>query len=151
MKQTLLNSIDEKIEQQKILKVMAAELPKHDGKKITKRLTNALGDNFRLRNLAYMTYLDYKNSTTKIEVSILLSYDDKLEYKNIPSEQINNYYKLLTESISELEKSVLSLDHIDGQFYLLKQFIEGLDDLPYQIKTLMSEKHNLTFKNYYRS
>ncbi len=151
MKQTLLNSIDEKIEQQKILKIMAAELPKHDGKKITKRLTNALGEHFRLRYLAGMTYLDYKNYTTKIEVSILISYDDKLEYKNIPSEQINNYYKSLTESISELEKSVLSLDHIEGQFYLLKQFIEGLDDLPYQVKTMMQEKHNLTFKNYYRS
>lgn len=151
MKQTLLNSIDEKIEQQKILKIMAAELPKHDGKKITKRLTNALGDHFRLRHLASMTYLDYKNYTTKIEVSILLSYDDKLEYEKIASEQVSNYYRSLTEGIVELEKSVLSLDHIDGQFYLLKQFIEGLDDLPYQVKTLMAEKHNLTFKNYYRS
>lgn len=151
MKQTLLNSIDEKIEQQKILKVMAAELPKHDGKKITKRLTNALGENFYLRHIGSMTYLDYKNYKTKIEVSILLSYDSQLEYEKIASIQIANYYKSLTESIVELEKSVLSLDHIDGQFHLLKQFIEGLDDLPYQVKTLMAEKHNLTFKNYYRS
>lgn len=151
MKQTLLNSIDEKIEQQKILKVMAAELPKHDGKKITKRITNALGENFYLSYVGSMTYLEYKNYTTKLEVSVLISYDGKIDYKNIPTERINGYYKSLTESIVELEKSVLSLDHIEGQFHLLKQFIEGLDDLPYQVKTLMSEKHNLTFKNYYRS
>ena len=130
---------------------MAAELPKHDGKKITKRLTNALGENFYLRHIAGMTYLDYKNYTTKIELSVLLSYDSMLDYNKITKHEIENYYKSLSEGISELEKSVLSLDHIDGQFYLVKQFIEGLDALPYQVKTLMQEKHNLTFKNYYRS
>lgn len=151
MKQTLLNSINEKIEQQKILKIMATELPKHDGKNITKRLTNAMGEHFRLRHLAGMTYLDYKNYVTKIEVSVLLSYDSMLDYNKTAKHQIQNYYKSLSEGISELEKSVLSLDQIDGQFYILKQLIEGLDELPYQVKTLMQEKHNLTFKNYYRS
>lgn len=151
MRQTLLNSINEKIEQQKILKVMATELPKHDGKKITKRLTNALGDHFRLRYLAGMTYLDYKNYKTKIEVSILLSYDDKLEYEKIARQQIGNYYESLHNGIAELEKSVLALDQIDKQFTILKQLVEQMDELPYQVKTLMAEKHNLTFKNYYRS